>query len=71
MNTKLNFYYPSIEKGGLEKNLFSLINSLARKNYKINFVTYKNITEYKLEEVAQAHIDIESRKTTGSVILKT
>ena len=27
----LNFYYPSIEGGGLEKNLFSLINSLAKK----------------------------------------
>ena len=34
-------------------------------------IEFKNITEYKLEEVAQAHIDIESRKTTGSVILKT
>ena len=30
-----------------------------------------NLTEYPLEEVAQAHIDIENRKTTGSVILKT
>ena len=34
-------------------------------------IEFKNTTEYKLEEVAQAHIDIESRKTTGSVILKT
>ena len=34
-------------------------------------IEFKNITKYKLEEVAQAHIDIESRKTTGSVILKT
>ena len=34
-------------------------------------IEFKNMTEYKLEEVAQAHIDIESRKTTGSVILKT
>ena len=34
-------------------------------------IEFKNITEYKLEEVAQAHTDIESRKTTGSVILKT
>ena len=34
-------------------------------------IEFKNITEYKLEEVAQAHTDMESRKTTGSVILKT
>ena len=34
-------------------------------------IEFKNIIEYSLEEVAQAHIDIESRKTTGSVILKT
>ena len=42
MTPKLNFYYPSIERGGLEKNLFSLINSLAEKKYKINFITYEN-----------------------------
>jgi len=36
------FYYPSIESGGLEKNLFFLINSLAEKNYKVNFITYEN-----------------------------
>ena len=35
------FYYPSIESGGLEKNLFFLINSLAEKNYKCNFITYE------------------------------
>tara|TARA_B100000795_G_scaffold269648_1_gene259751 strand:+ start:287 stop:1396 length:1110 start_codon:yes stop_codon:yes gene_type:complete len=45
MNTKLNFYYPSIEKGGLEKNLFSLINSLAAKKYKIRFITYEDNTK--------------------------
>tara|TARA_B100001093_G_C26786149_1_gene996769 strand:- start:351 stop:1460 length:1110 start_codon:yes stop_codon:yes gene_type:complete len=43
----LNFYYPSIEGGGLEKNLFSLINSLAKKKYKINFFTYENNTKKK------------------------
>ena len=37
MKEILNFYYPSIENGGLEKNVFSLINNLAEKNYKINF----------------------------------
>ena len=43
----LNFYYPSIEGGGLEKNLFSLINSLAKKKYKINFFTYEDNTKKK------------------------
>ena len=42
-----NFYYPSIEGGGLEKNLFSLINSLAKKKYKINFFTYEDSTKKK------------------------
>jgi hypothetical protein len=32
---QLIFFYPSIEAGGLTKNLFSLINSLSKKNYKI------------------------------------
>ena len=47
MTSILNFYYPSIEGGGLEKNLFSLINSLAKKKYKINFFTYENNTRNK------------------------
>ena len=47
MNKELNFYYPSIEGGGLEKNLFSLINSLAEKKYKINFITYEDNTKNK------------------------
>ena len=36
------FYYPSIESGGLEKNLFFLINSLAEKNYQVKLITYAN-----------------------------
>lgn len=48
MNLSLNFFYPCIEGGGLEKNLFSLINSLAlKKKYKINFFTYENNTKDK------------------------
>lgn len=47
MNRSINFYFPSIEKGGLEKNVFSLINSLAEKNYKINFFTYEDNTKNK------------------------
>jgi glycosyltransferase involved in cell wall biosynthesis len=40
---KLIFFYPSIETGGLTKNLFSLINSLSKKNYKISFITYRHL----------------------------
>ena len=47
MISNFNFYYPSIEGGGLEKNLFSLVNSLAEKKYKINFFTYENNTNTK------------------------
>ena len=47
MNTNINFYFPSIEKGGLEKNVFSLTNSLAERRYKINFFTYEDNTNTK------------------------
>ena len=43
----LNFYYPSIEGGGLEKNLFSLINSLAKKNIKLILLLMKIIQKKK------------------------
>ena len=60
MTTKLNFYYPSIERGGLEKNLFSLINSLAAKKYKINFITYENNTKKKqIKEIFYFHKKIK------------
>ena len=36
------FYYPSIESGGLEKNLFFLINSLSEKKYQVKLITYEN-----------------------------
>ena len=59
MTPKLNFYYPSIERGGLEKNLFSLINSLAEKKYKINFITYENNTKKKgINEIFYFHKNI-------------
>ena len=43
-----------------------LFNMIAGKK-----ISFNNITEYSLNEVAIAHTDIENRKTTGSVILKT
>lgn len=47
MKKTLNFYFPCIEDGGLEKNVFALVNSLAEKNYRINFFTYIDNTKNK------------------------
>ena len=49
-NSKKNllFFYPSLEIGGLTKNLFSLVNSLSQKNYNIVFLTFDNISENKV-----------------------
>ncbi|MDA7713746.1 glycosyltransferase [Candidatus Pelagibacter sp.] len=59
MSLDINFYFPSIEKGGLEKNVFSLINSLADKKYKINFFTYENnITAKEFGNKFYFHKDI-------------
>ena len=43
MKQNLNFYFPCIEDGGLEKNVFALVNSLAEKKYVINFLLLKAI----------------------------
>ena len=45
MNYNFIFYYPSIERGGLEKNLFFLVNSLAEKNYQVKLITYADNTK--------------------------
>jgi len=42
---QLVFFYPSIEIGGLTKNLFSLINSLSKKNYNLNFITFRSLKD--------------------------
>ncbi len=47
MIKKLNFYFPCIEDGGLEKNVFALVNSLAEKEYIINFFTFEDRTKNK------------------------
>ena len=53
------FYYPSIESGGLEKNLFFLINSLAEKKYKVKLITYAdNIKDSKLRKKFFFHKNI-------------
>lgn len=52
MSVKKNlvFFYPSIEIGGLTKNLFSLINSLSKKKYSVTFITYENNKEDKVKK---------------------
>ena len=53
------FYYPSIESGGLEKNLFFLINSLAKKKYQVKLITYAdNIKNGKLRKKFFFHKNI-------------
>ena len=51
MNLKKNliFFYPSVEIGGLTKNLFSLINSLSKKNYYVTFITFENTKDDKVK----------------------
>jgi glycosyltransferase involved in cell wall biosynthesis len=44
---KIIFFHPSLESGGVEKNLFSLIHNLSNKNYKIIFITYHQIENIK------------------------
>jgi|694.fasta_scaffold149166_3 glycosyltransferase involved in cell wall biosynthesis len=45
---KIIFFHPSLESGGVEKNLFSLIHNLNNKNYKIIFITYCQIKNKKI-----------------------
>ena len=42
------FFHPSLDSGGVEKNLFSLINNLSEKNYKIILITYTYIRNKKI-----------------------
>ena len=49
----------------LENASAELFELISNKKVKLN-----QITKYHLENVAQAHTDIENRKTTGSVILE-
>ena len=43
-----------------------LFEKISQEKIKLN-----EISVYSLEDVGQAHLDIENRRTTGSVILKT
>tara|TARA_Y100000992_G_scaffold299928_1_gene267553 strand:+ start:191 stop:1300 length:1110 start_codon:yes stop_codon:yes gene_type:complete len=56
MKQNLNFYFPCIEDGGLEKNVFALVNSLAEKKYVINFFTFEsNIKNNQLKNKFYFH----------------
>ena len=50
LKKNLIFFYPSIEIGGLTKNLFSLINSLSKKNYNILFITAHSSSNNKVSQ---------------------
>ena len=45
MKQNFNFYFPCIEDGGLEKNVFALVNSLAEKNILSIFSLSKTILD--------------------------
>jgi len=53
------------DRNWLENASAELFELISNKKVKLN-----QITKYHLENVAQAHTDIENRKTTGSVILE-
>jgi NADPH2:quinone reductase len=60
--TLFHFY---ANRDWLEKASSELFNLIANKK-----ILLDQTQEYSLENVAQAHLDIENRKTVGSVILK-
>jgi NADPH2:quinone reductase len=60
--TLFHFYANKDWLEGASHALFTMIAS--------NKIKLDQVTEYSLENVAQAHQDIENRKTIGSVILK-
>ena len=61
------FYIPSIEKGGVEKNLYNLINGLKGVKYNIKIVTFNN-NKYlsKLKNSKNINIIAFSNKTLVS-----
>ena len=61
------FYIPSIEKGGVEKNFYSLINGLKEVKYNIKIVTFNN-NKYlsKLKNSKNINIITFSNKTLVS-----
>ena len=49
---ELIFYIPSIERGGVEKNLFELLSLLTKdKKFKLKLVTYQKPKNFKLKNI--------------------
>jgi NADPH2:quinone reductase len=63
--TRPTLFHFCANKDWLESASNSLFTMIASNQIKLD-----QVTEYNLENVAQAHQDIENRKTIGSVILK-
>ncbi len=71
MTGSLHLTRPTLFHFYSDRNWLLQSSSLLFKMIDLKKIKFQNVAEYPLEEVAQAHIDIENRKTTGSVILKT
>ena len=71
MTGSLHLTRPTLFHFYADRNWLLQSSALLFEMIELKKIKFQNVTEYPLEEVAQAHTDIESRKTTGSVILKT
>ena len=69
-NKNLIFFYPSVEIGGLEKNLFALINSLSKKKYRIVFITFKSLDKNKVRDKLYS-LNSAIKVTTPKINIKT
>ena len=49
-NKKLIIFIPSIEDGGVEKNLFIISNYLIKKIKNISLITYNNLQNHKFDK---------------------
>ena len=50
MNKKIIFFCPSIEIGGVEKNLYKIINFFAQKNLDLYLITFSKNFNGKLSK---------------------
>ena len=62
---ELIFYIPSIERGGVEKNLFELLSLLTKdKKFKLKLVTYekpKNFQHKNIKIITSVKLGIKNR----------
>ena len=50
MNKKIIFFCPSIEIGGVEKNLYKVVNYFAQKNLDLYLITFSKNLSNKLSK---------------------